>query len=157
MIAALVLWLAASPPLELVNQVFDIPARQWRYIEIPANPPGAVLNCEFQASGSEVRLVLAGRGQLNAWRAGRGPQGTAATPIAWRGSLRAAVREPDVDVAIDNSGPQPARVHLRVMREEPPVRYLSRARKLAVILISFGIFFAIVTFSARKLFKAIRR
>jgi hypothetical protein len=157
MIAAVVLWLAVAPPIELVNQVYEIPGRQWRYVELPANPPGAVLSCMFQASGSPVRVVLIGHEELETWQAGRGHPGLAATKPGLAGNLRVPVHEPDVNLAIDNSGALPAKVHLVVFRQEPPVRYLPRERKLAVILISFGVFFAIVTFSARKLLKAIRK
>jgi hypothetical protein len=64
---------------------------------------------------------------------------------------------------IDNRGLRaPLRVHLRVWLDFSPrsaqdVGYLSRERRLAVILISFAVFFGIVTWSARKLLHAIRR
>ena len=67
------------------------------------------------------------------------------------------VHDPDTYVAIENRGPQPVRVRLRVFLEQPRVRYLSRGRQLAVILISFGVFFAIVSLSARKLMRSIKR
>ena len=157
MIAALVLWLSAAPLIELVNQDFEIPGREWRYVELTASPPGALLACDFESAGSPVRVAFIGREELDAWRNGRGRPSLAATPYAMHGRLRLEVHDPDVDVAIDNPGPQPARVHLRVLRREPYIRYLSRQRKLAVILISFGIFFAIVTFSARKLLRGMRK
>jgi hypothetical protein len=67
------------------------------------------------------------------------------------------VHDLDTYVAIENRGPQPVRVRLRVFMEQPRVRYLSRGRQLAVIAISFGVFFAIVSLSARKLLKAVRK
>jgi hypothetical protein len=66
------------------------------------------------------------------------------------------VHDLDTYVAIENRAPRPVRVRLRVFLEQPQVRYLSRGRQLAVIVISFGVFFAIVSLSARKLLKAIR-
>jgi hypothetical protein len=39
----------------------------------------------------------------------------------------------------------------------PPVTGISRERQLAVVLISFAVFFGIVTVSARQLWRAIRR
>ena len=70
--------------------------------------------------------------------------------------LRVAAHDPETYVVIENLGLRPAGVHLRVFLEEPPVRYLSRGRQLAVLAISFGVFFAIVSLSARKLLKAVR-
>jgi hypothetical protein len=43
-----------------------------------------------------------------------------------------------------------------VFLDETAVRYLSRGRRLTVVAISFGVFFAIVSLSARKLLKAVR-
>jgi len=66
-------------------------------------------------------------------------------------------------VVIANRGLQaPVRVHLRVwldfsQRSAQGVGHLSRERRLALILISFAVFFAIVTWSARKLLQATRR
>jgi hypothetical protein len=56
----------------------------------------------------------------------------------------------------------PVQVHLRVWldfsaRAAQGVGYLSPERRLAVILISFAVFFGIVTWSARKLLQATRR
>ena len=56
----------------------------------------------------------------------------------------------------------PVKVHLRValdfsVQPEQGVRTLSPERRLAVILISFAVFFGIVTWSARKLLNAARQ
>jgi hypothetical protein len=152
------LLLAAASRAELVDRVFDIPAAQWRYWDHPLNEEPALLGCEYlcDTRDSRVRVVLVSHEELNAWLAGHEHDEIAATEPGARGSLRLAVHEPDAYVVIDNRGPKAARVRLRVYLEEPPVRYLSRQRQLAVILISFGMFFAIVTLSARKLLKAMR-
>ena len=60
-------------------------------------------------------------------------------------------------MVIENAAAKTVRVRLRVYLEQPQVRYLSRGRQLAVIVISFGVFFAIVSVSARKLMKSIGR
>jgi hypothetical protein len=49
-----------------------------------------------------------------------------------------------------------AMVHMRVMWEYPRVSRLSPERQFTVIAISFLAFFAVVTYSARKLLKATR-
>jgi hypothetical protein len=158
MIAALLFLLAAFAPVDLVDETFEIPASDWRYVPHPLTQEPAMVACVFQCgrTDAQVRLVLVSHADLNAWRAGRDHDEIAATPAGPRGMLRTSVHDLDTYVAIENRAPQPVRVRLRVFLEQPRVRYLSRGRQLAVIVISFGVFFAIVSFSARKLLKAIR-
>jgi hypothetical protein len=62
---------------------------------------------------------------------------------------------------VDNLGDSPAMVHLRVTldfsRRGPTVTQLSPQRQLAVVAISFAVFFGIVTFSARRLLRHLKR
>jgi len=159
MIAALLFLLAAFARVDLIDENFEIPASDWRYVPRPLTPEPAMVNCAFQANGpdAQVRLVLLSHADLNAWRAGREHEEIAATPFAPRGTLRTPVHDSDTYVVIENRAPQPVRVRLRVFLEQPRVSYLARGRQLAVIVISFGVFFAIVSLSARKLLKAIRK
>lgn len=159
MTAALLLLLAAWSRVALVDKVFEIPAGQWRYWDHALNDQPAVLGCQFESDvpGARVRVALLTHSELAAWLAGRDHEEIAATSAGPRGALQIAVHEPDAYVVIDNQGPQPANVHLRVFLDEPQVRRLSRQRKLAVILISFGVFFAIVVLSGRKFLRAVRR
>jgi hypothetical protein len=67
-------------------------------------------------------------------------------------------------VVVDNRerGEQAAKVRLRVSLDfsgttEPHVRELPPARRAVVIAISCAVFFAIVLFTGRKLFHALRR
>jgi hypothetical protein len=158
MVTVLLLWLAFAARVELINETFEIPANDWRYVPRAVTQEPALVECDFRsAPDARVRVALVGRGDLDARRAGREYEEIAATPVGPRGILRMAVHEPDTYVLIENHGPQPARVRLRVFLEEPQARYLSRGRKLAVIVISFAVFFAIVSLSAVKLLKAIRK
>ena len=157
MIAALV-FLAASPQVLLVDKVFEIPAVQWRYWDHSLSAEPALLSCQFESErpDTRVRVALVSRRELDAWLSGRDHDEIGSTPAGPSGMLRVAAHDPETYVVIENLGPRPARVHLRVLLDEPPVRYLSRGRRLAVVAISFGIFFAIVSLSARKLLKAVR-
>jgi len=159
MIAALFFLLAAFARVDLVDESFEIPAHDWRYVPRALTPQPAMVDCAFQSDlpDAQVRLVLLDPADLSAWRMGRDHGEVAATPAAPRGTLRAVVQDPETYVAIENSGPRAARVRLRVFLEQPRVRYLSRGRQLAVIVISFGVFSAIVSFSARRLLKAVRK
>lgn len=159
MIAALFLLLAAFARVDLVDEAFEIPANDWRYVPHPVTPQPALVDCLFQSDrpDAQVRVVLLRRADLDHWRLGRDHEEVATTPVGPRGMLRLSVHDPDTYVAIENRGSRPARVRLRVFLEQPHVRYLSRGRQVTVVLISLGVFFAIVSFSAHKLLKAMRR
>jgi len=158
MTAILVLLLAAWSRVTLVDKAFEIPAGEWRYWDHSLNDEPAELGCTFESEpGTRVRAVLISHAELTEWLAGREHAEIAATSYGARGVLQIAVHEPDAYVVIDNGGSRPAEVHLRVFLDQQQVRYLSRQRRLAVIVISFGAFFAIVTLSARKLLHAARK
>ena len=156
MIAALLFLLASYSTVEVVNEDFVIPAHDRWAVGDPIDRP-ARIDCDFQSSpGTRVRVVLLTSEAWQAWLAGQSHDEIIATAVGSHGSLSQYVREPGTSVVIHNLGDQPARVRLRVFLEQPNVRYLSRGRQLAVIIISFGVFFAIVSLSARKLLKAAR-
>jgi hypothetical protein len=159
MTAALFLLLALFARGDLVDETFEIPANDWRYVPRPLTQQPAMVDCVFQADrpDAQVRLVLLSQSDLNEWRAGRDHEEIASTPAGRRGTLRMPVHEADTYVVIENAAAKTVRVRLRVYLEQPQVRYLSRGRQLAVIVISFGVFFAIVSVSARKLMKSIGR
>jgi hypothetical protein len=159
MIAALLILLAAFSRVDLLDENFEIPASDWRYVPRPVTQQPAMVDCVFQADrpDARVRLVLLSLPDLNAWRAGRDHQQIASTPPGPRGALRMSIHDVDTYVAIENRAPRPVQVRLRVFLEQPQVRYLSRRRQLAVIVISFGVFFAIVSLSARRLLKSVRK
>jgi hypothetical protein len=85
------------------------------------------------------------------------------TATAASGSLKPHVRGPgDFVIVVDNRGDAPARVHLRIHLDfavggGSEVTQLSPRRQLAVVLISFVVFFGIVGWSARRLLRGIRR
>ena len=159
MIAALLFLLAASPRVLLVDKVFEIPAVQWRYWDHPLSAEPALLSCQFESErpGTRVRVALVSRRELDAWLSGRDHDEIGSTPVGASGMLQVAAHDPETFVVIENLGPRPASVHLRVFLDEPPVRYLSRGRQLTVVAISFGVFLAIVSLSARKLLRAVKQ
>jgi len=159
MVAALLLFMAAFSSVDLLDERFEVPANDWRYVPRTVTREPALVDCAFQADtpDAQVRLVLLTQEDLNAWRRGRDHDEIGSTPVGPRGVLRMPLHDPDAYIVIENRGPRAAAVRLRVFLEQPNVRYLPRSRRLAVILISFTVFFAIVTFSARRLLKAIRR
>jgi hypothetical protein len=110
----------------------------------------------------QARIALMRSQDLERLRAGQ-PHGVmAVTPLAPHGNLSYYVHWPDdYAIVVDNRDARPSAVHLRISLEfggspGPAVTRLSARRQLAVILISFAVFFGIVTFSARRLWRAVK-
>jgi hypothetical protein len=164
---AILLLAASATNLELVNEVISIPTGEWRYVELGLNQQPAVVQGVYQVeSGSQkVRLALMRREDLDRMRNDQ-PHGViTVTPEASTGILSFYVRRPgDYVVVVDNrDGPSAARVRLRISLDfaprqtGPEVTRLSPERQLTVIVISFAVFFAVVTYSARRLLRGIKR
>jgi len=167
---AAILLIAASTSVELVDEVYRIPPAEWKYVEVNLRQNPALVAASFQvesgagSAAGTVRLALMTRADLANLRDGL-PHGLlAVTPGGRSGGFEFRVRGPgDYVLVVDNrSSKQPARVHLRVALDfarpaGPLVTRLSRQRQLTVIALAFAFFFAVVTYSARKLLRAAKR
>ena len=157
--------LAATTSVNLVDEVYQIPAQEWRYVELGLNQRPALVLAHFavESGPHEVRLAIMRRDDLQRLRAGQ-PHGVMdETEPAGAAMLAPRVRGPgDYVLVVDNLAEQPAAVHLRVsldfgVRPEPEVTRLSPRRQLTVILVSFAVFFGVVTWSARRLLRGIQK
>jgi hypothetical protein len=160
---ALILLLAASR-VELVDEVYQIPANEWRYVDLGLKQRPAVVSAHFDTEGNDarVRLTLLRAEDLEKFRGGLPHGSIDSTSGGPRGTLSYGVQSPgDYVLVIENDAPSPAAVRLNVWldfaRHGPAVTQLSPRRQLTVVLISFAAFFAIVSFSARRLLRAARR
>jgi len=162
-----ILALAAATRVELVDEVYPIPADEWRYVELGLKQQPALVVATFEATGgsARVRLAMMRREDLERLRQGL-PHGVmAVTDPGHSGTLRCRAQPPgDYVVVVDNqmSGGKPASVHLRIwldfgVHDAPEITRLSRERQRTVILVSFAAFLGIVTWSARKLLRGLRR
>jgi len=163
MILACFLLLAASR-VELVDEVYQIPANEWRYVELGLTQQPALVTATYEVvSGPpELRLALLRSEEVEKLREGAPHSVMDVTPAGARGRLHYQTPERGGYVlVIDNQGRAPASVRTRISldfaRRGPIVTQLSPARQTAVIVISFAVFFGIVTFSARRLLKIVRR
>ena len=156
--------LAAPTSVELVDEVYQIPANEWRYVELSLKQQPALVSATFQVlTGSEQARIALMRGQdLERLRNGQ-PHGVlAVTPLASHGNLSYYVRWPDdYAMVVDNHAANPSAVHLHISLEfgggeEPAVTRISGRRQLTVILISFAVFFGIVSYSARRLWRVVK-
>jgi hypothetical protein len=153
------LLLAAGSHIVL-DDTIEVPRAEWRYVDIVANEPMMVVNCEFEvvSENTPVRVVWIARADLESFRAGRRERILAATPFGVDGKLRHfAPATGDYAMVVENqlAGRSRAKVKLKVWLESVVrPRYVSSRRRLMVILISTIVFFSIVSLSAFKLSRA---
>jgi hypothetical protein len=162
---ACLLFLAASTRVELVDETYHIPANEWRYVEVSLRQQPAFVSARYrtQEDSGQIRLALLRKTDLERLRSEKPFGVLASTPPAASGRLNFRVPEPgQYALVVDNSGDRPAALRLQVSLNfadagGPTVTQLPRSRQLTVILISFAVFFGIVTWSARRLIRATKK
>ena len=164
---AWMLLLAGSTSVELVDEVYQIPAAEWKYVEINLRQRPAVVFASFNVPSGpgQVRLALMTRADLEHFRNSLAHGVLALTAVARSGTLSFRVREPsDYVLVLDNRADtaHAAGVHLRVSLDfgqpaGPVITWITPRRQLTVIVLSFVFFFTVVTYSARKLLRIARR
>lgn len=161
----LLLLLAATPRVELVDEIFEIPPVEWRYVEVSLKQQPVAVGCEYEVEsrGGDVRVALLTRADMLRMREGHAYGVLASTEFGSAGSMHLPVHLPgQYALVVDNRspGPKATKVHLRVYldfsRGRPQIGTLPRRRQIVVILISFGVFLGIVVWSGRKLLRAIK-
>jgi hypothetical protein len=165
MIFAWILLLASSTLVDVVDEVYQIPANDWRYVEVGLKQKAAVVHAHYTVESGQpkVRLALLRSEDLERLRAGM-PHGIVdETEPGGSGAFVPHARGPgDFVVVVVNEGDVPAKVRMRIWLDfgafsETQVTLLSPRRQFTVILLSFATFFGIVTWSARRLLRGIRR
>ena len=162
---AWIFFLADPQRVDLVDEVYQIPAHEWRYIEVGLKQRQGEVSARFDAEprARQVRLALMRRDDLERLRNGLAHGVMAVTEAAGSGRLDFAVPSPgDYVLVVDNQSRDEAKVHLRVWlqfagRRGPKVTTLSPLRQFTVIVLSCAFFLGIVTFSARRLLRATKR
>jgi hypothetical protein len=157
--------LAAAPGAAiLTDDVYQLEPGDWRWIRFDIRQRPATVVCNFETVGAQgpVRAELVSRRDLERIRQRKSHDPIAETPIHSSGVLNRYIQDPGEYAAlIENKGTRPMTVHLVVSLSftppKPVARTLTPTRRLSVILISFVSFFAIVTFSARALLRAMKR
>jgi hypothetical protein len=156
----LALLLVAAGPRLVLDDTIELPRAEWRYVDIAAAEPKAVINCEYLvvSENTPVRVVWLARADLEAFRAGR-VRTIAATSFGLDGKLRHfAPTAGDYAIVVESEpgSRSRAKVKLKVWLESAvSPKYVSPQRRLAVIAISSVVFFSIVSISAFKLRRGI--
>jgi len=145
---------SGTPAIDQINRV---PPASWRFVELPPDAALAHVSAKFEVeSGPPVRMALVEKSQIERWVAGRRHSQVRITPAALKSRLyEFSIRAGDYAIALENPDPnQAADVHLTVTLDVASSIELPRKRQLAVIAISFSVFFGIVTLSAARLWRA---
>src|ERR1051326_9111843 len=112
-----ILTLAAATRIDLVDEVYSIPADQWRYIEVTLQQPALVLaHYQVTEPSAPVRIAFMRHGDMEHLRDGL-PHGVIETSGPGRtGTLRAQAPPGNYVVVVDNEAASGHRadVHLRV-------------------------------------------
>ena len=158
---AWILLLAATTRVELVDEVYQIPAGEWRFIQfdLEQRPATVSASYEVRAGAPQVKLALLRREELERLNGDLPHEEMAATRPGSSGHFDFDIRPPGKYVILlDNrgAGGSAAAVHLEVWLDFARVTEVSPQRQLTVILISFAVFFGVVTFSARRMWRAMR-
>src|SRR5579862_9627130 len=148
--------LASSQRVELFQSVLQVRAGEWHAEKIglrQRRPVVIAADFSVRSGPPQFRLALLRRQDLDRLQEGRPNGFLAMTATGTSGRLRYVVRIPgDYVVLLENRSGDAgaAAVKLQVALEfGPTVTTLSPLRQLTIILISFAVFFAIVTYEAR--------
>jgi hypothetical protein len=159
---AWILTLAAATRVNLVDEVYSIPADKWHYVDVALKQQPALVLAHFDSSDSaSVRVALMRREDMEHLFQDL-PYGVIGeTGTGRSGTLRSYVQPGDYVIVVDNHDPRgrPATVHLRVwldFSKTAAVTQISPTRQLVVILISFAVFFGILAYAGSKIWKNIR-
>ncbi len=159
-LAMLLMLSSASPSGEITHQTYSIPANEWRYVEVPL-PGSARLTAAYHSvmDGDDIRVMVVRDEDLKLLRDEKPTGFIAESQPGPSGILECYLPEPGrYAVVVDNrEGERAASVSLLVKLDSARVTFLPRNRQLIVILASFGFFFAVVTWSARKLLSGMRK
>jgi hypothetical protein len=153
---------AAPASAVLTDDMYQLPPGEWRWVRFEIRQRPAAVECHFETTAGEVRAELLNRPDLELFRDHRQHDALASTAVLPAGSFSQYIEAPgEYAVVIEDAGRQPVAVHLNVTLTfgvpKPVARYLSPNRRLTVILVSFVMFFAIVTLSTRALLRAMKR
>ncbi len=158
--AVLLLLLAATP----APQAIRLESGDYRWIPFTVTHLPTEVRCSFEVLQGEpsVHMELLPMSEFRAFNRGHRHQTLAVSPNSRTGAFRRVIdRRGQYAVVVKNErNAPPVTVSLEVRTDltpevSLPARELPPQRRLTVILISFGIFFATITWSGLKLIRAI--
>ena len=161
--ALFVLAAATTQRLLIVDETVRVPASQIRTVNLSIAARQALFECEFKVTGPGRRVQLALMTWEEAERLRQGERTSEilkSTPSSGSGSLRAMVRGGRYRLILDNreEDRDPSDVHVQVWLTfgTPVPIELSWRKRVVIVLASLTFFFAVVWYTGRKLWIAIR-
>lgn len=164
LITAAFLLAAASGPQQDADQTFRLESGDFRWMPLTVRHIPSEVDCRFEVTQGDpsIHVELLPMSEFRLFSRGREHDTMALTPNGRSGEFRRIVDvRGEYAVVVENKRGAPrATVLLHVRTTLDPgadvARFLSPARRLTVILISFAFFFATVAWSGRKLLRAMR-
>lgn len=155
----------ALPVCAQTEHPFELAPGEWRWVDFTIRQVPTEVDCRFRVLKGDgaVHIELLPRDEFHRFSMGRKHGTLALTAEARSSSFRRIVDQPGryAVVIVNAKNAAPATVSLEVSTDSRPntavtARELPQSRRLAVILISFVLFFVTVTWSAWKLTRAMR-
>ncbi|MCZ2152209.1 MAG: hypothetical protein LC126_31080 [Bryobacterales bacterium] len=159
MLLALLLAAAGPGPVRF-ERIVRVPAADFEALPLAVkNRPATVeLEYEMRKGGAGVRIAVMPESEVSRFRAGRDPEEIASSSFEKSGRLKCYVATPgDYVVVVDNRLEPKAQATVDVRgvvtydSEPKEARYLPRGRRVVVITLSLGFFFAVAWFAGRRL------
>jgi hypothetical protein len=161
LVFALLLAAVADP----APQAIRLEPGDYRWIPFTVKQVPTEVDCRFEVlqGGSSVHVELLPMSEFRAFNRGKEHETLAVSPNAASGAFRRVIDQPgQYAVVVKNAVNAPAvTVSLELRTDLNPnanitARELPARQRLLVILVSFGLFFVIVSWSGLKLMKSIR-
>ncbi len=151
--------------LQQSKQAFRLDPGEWRWIPFTVRQIPTEVDCRFEVlqGNPSVHVELLPMSEFRQFNRGRKHETLAVSPDSASGAFRRIVEERGqyAVVIVNRKNAPAATVSLEVGTDLNPsasgvARELPAGRRLAVILISFALFFVTVTWSGIKLMRAVR-
>jgi hypothetical protein len=161
MLYILALFAVVARGQTLLDEVFQIPAGEWRYMTVLLKQVPVTVECDSRviSGNGAIGIALVNREGLDDLKQG---ERLGSGALQRQGTFSRVVSVADeYAVVLDNRGPGAATVRLRVSldfseRGRPQARYLPPEKRFVVIVISASVFLGIVLYSGRKLLGVMR-
>jgi hypothetical protein len=145
-------------------QPIRLEAGDYRWVPFTIRQTPAEVDCSFQVveGNASVHIELMPSSEFRLFERGRDHDAMTRTPDGRGGEFRQMIAEPGryAVVVVNARNAPPATVTLHVETNMNPARSIARtlspARRMIVIAISMAVFIAIVTWSSRRLLRAVR-
>ena len=154
---------ALLPAATILNlQAIRLEAGDYRWFPFTIKQVPTELECHYEVlqGGTSVQVELLPMSEFRAFNRGREHQTLAVSPPSRSGAFHRTIAQVgEYLVAVKNAANSPSVIVSLEVSTNPQslaARELPPSRRLTVILISFALFFAIVTWSGVKLLRAVK-